>query len=192
MIDVVEKEGMKEKVPQFKIGDLVDVHVKTVEGDKERIQIFNGMVIKRKGSGLRETFTVRRVVQGEGVERIFPVHSPNVTDVKVKKSHKTRRAKLYFLRDRKGKGARLKEIRRREKKTTSVKKKAPVVVADVPDETTEVPAETTKPKKATKAKTATKATKATKAKTATKAPKAEKATKAPKAKAKATKKKDEE
>ncbi len=182
MIDVVEKESMKEKVPQFKVGDLVDVHVKTIEGDKERIQIFNGMVIKRKGSGLRETFTVRRVVQGEGVERIFPVHSPNVTEVKVKKSHKTRRAKLYYLRDRKGKSARLKEIRRREKKTTSVKKKAPVVVADEPADTTEVPAETTKPAKPKKA---------AKAKEATKAPKAEKAAKAPKAKAKATKKKDE-
>ena len=177
IIDVVEKESMKAKVPQFNVGDLVDVHVKTKEGDKERIQIFNGMVIKRKGSGLRETFTVRRVVQGEGVERIFPVHSPNVTDVKVKKSHKTRRAKLYFLRDRKGKGRRLKEIRRKEKKTTSVKKKAPAVVAEEPAEPAE-PAETTKPakpKKAAKAKAATKA---------------EKAAKAPKAKAKATKKKD--
>ncbi len=150
IIDVVEKESMKEKVPQFKIGDLVDVHVKTIEGDKERIQIFNGMVIKRKGSGPRETFTVRRVVQGEGVERIFPVHSPNVTDVKVKKSHKTRRAKLYFLRDRKGKGARLKEIRRREKKTSSVKETVPVVVTDEP-------AETTKPKKDAKATKAPKA-----------------------------------
>ena len=167
---------MKEEVPQFKVGDLVDVHVKTIEGDKERIQIFNGMVIKRKGSGLRETFTVRRVVQGEGVERIFPVHSPNVTDVKVKKSHKTRRAKLYFLRDRKGKGARLKETRRREKKTGSVKETVPVVVTDEPAETTK-PA---KPKKAAKAKSATKP------------PKAEKATKVPKAKAKDTKKKDEE
>ncbi len=181
IIDVVEKESMKEKVPQFKIGDLVDVHVKTIEGDKERIQIFNGMVIKRKGSGPRETFTVRRVVQGEGVERIFPVHSPNVADVKVKKSHKTRRAKLYFLRDRKGKGARLKEIRRKEKKTSSVKKKAPAVVAEEPAEPAE-PAETTKPAKPKKA---------AKAKAATKAPKAEKAAKAPKAKAKATKKKDE-
>ena len=175
IIDVVEKESMKAKVPQFNVGDLVDVHVKTKEGDKERIQIFNGMVIKRKGSGLRETFTVRRVVQGEGVERIFPVHSPNVADVKVKKSHKTRRAKLYFLRDRKGKGARLKEIRRKEKKTSSVKKKAPAVVAEEPAETTK----SAKPKKAAKAKAATKA------------PKAEKAAKAPKAKAKATKKKDE-
>jgi large subunit ribosomal protein L19 len=175
IIDVVEKESMKEKVPQFKVGDLVEVHVKTIEGDKERIQIFNGMVIKRKGSGLRETFTVRRVVQGEGVERIFPIHSPNVTDVKVKKSHKTRRAKLYYLRDRKGKGARLKEIRRRVKKTSGVKEKSPAVVTDEPAETTK-PA---KPKKAAKAKTATKA------------PKAKKAAKAPKAKAKATKKKDE-
>lgn len=172
MIDVVEKESLKENVPQFKVGDLVDVHVKTIEGDKERIQIFNGMVIRRKGSGIRETFTVRRVVQGEGVERIFPIHSPNVTDVKVKKSHKTRRAKLYYLRDRKGKGARLKEIRKRVKKTSSTKETVPVVVTDEPVE----PAETTKPKKTAKAK---------------EAPKAEKATKAPKAKAKATKKKDE-
>ena len=123
IIDVVEKESMKEKVPQFKIGDLVDVHVKTIEGDKERIQIFNGMVIKRKGSGPRETFTVRRVVQGEGVERIFPVHSPNVADVKVKKSHKTRRAKLYFLRDRKGKGARLKEFAEKRRKQVVLKRR---------------------------------------------------------------------
>ena len=153
IIDVVEKDSMKENVPQFKVGDLVDVHVKTIEGDKERIQIFNGMVIRRKGSGIRETFTVRRIVQGEGVERIFPVHSPNVTDVKVKKSHKTRRAKLYYLRDRKGKSARLKEIRRREKKTSSVKETVPVVVADEP-------AETTKATKVTKAKKATKTPKA--------------------------------
>ena len=174
IIDVVEKESMKAEVPQFNVGDQVDVHVKTKEGDKERIQIFNGMVIKRKGSGLRETFTVRRVVQGEGVERIFPVHSPNVTDVKVKKSHKTRRAKLYFLRDRKGKGARLKEIRRREKKTSSVRKKALVVIDDELADTTET-IKPAKPKKAAKAKEATKV---------------EKAAKAPKAKAKATKKKD--
>ncbi len=145
IIDVVEKENLKEDVPQFKVGDLVDVHVKTIEGDKERIQIFNGMVISRKGRGIRETFTVRRIVQGEGVERVFPVHSPNVTDVKVKKSHKTRRAKLYYLRDRKGKSARLKEIRKRVKNTSDVKETVPVVVADEP-------AETTKPAKAPKAK----------------------------------------
>jgi len=145
IIDVVEKDSIKENVPQFKVGDLVDVHVKTIEGDKERIQIFNGMVIRRKGSGIRETFTVRRIVQGEGVERIFPVHSPNVAEVIVKKSFKTRRAKLYYLRDRKGKSARLKELRRKEKKTINVKETVPIVV-------TEEPAETTKATKAPKAK----------------------------------------
>ena len=114
----IEKENMKEKVPQFKVGDLVDVHVKTVEGEKERIQVFNGTVISKKGSGNRVTFTVRRVVQGEGVERVFPLHSPNTVDIVVKKSHKIRRAKLYYLRDRKGKSARLKEIRKKVKKTS--------------------------------------------------------------------------
>ena len=152
IIDVVENESTKENVPQFKVGDLVDVHVKTIEGDKERIQIFNGMVIRRKGSGVRETFTVRRVVQGEGVERIFPVHSPNVTDVVVKKSHKTRRAKLYYLRDRKGKSARLKEVRRKEKKTSSVKETVPVVVTDEPAETTKAAKATKAPKAKAKAK----------------------------------------
>lgn len=144
IIDVVEKESAKENVPQFRVGDSVDVHVKTVEGDKVRIQIFNGMVIRRKGSGIRETFTVRRIVQGEGVERIFPVHSPNVAEVIVKKSFQTRRAKLYYLRDRKGKSARLKEIRSKEKKTSNVKETGPVVVID------EQPAETTKVTKGSK------------------------------------------
>ena len=148
----IEKENMKEKVPQFKVGDLIDVHVKTVEGEKERIQIFNGTVISKRGSGNRVTFTVRRVVQGEGVERVFPLHSPNIVDIVVKKSHKVRRAKLYYLRDRKGKSARLKEIRRRVKKTVKAETTAPVVVAEVPAETTEAPAETTKAVKAPKAK----------------------------------------
>jgi len=148
----IEKENMKENVPQFRVGDLVDVHVKTVEGEKERIQIFNGTVISKKGSGNRVTFTVRRVVQGEGVERVFPVHSPNIVDIVVKKSHKIRRAKLYFLRDRKGKSARLKELRRRVKKTSKVENTVPVVVTEEPVETDEVPAETAKATKAPKAK----------------------------------------
>ncbi len=105
IVDEIEKENMKEKVPQCKVGDLVDVHVRTVEGEKERIQIFNGTVISKKGSGNRITITVRRVVQGEGVERVFPIHSPNIVDIVVKKSHKIRRAKLYYLRYRKGKSA---------------------------------------------------------------------------------------
>ncbi|ODS33651.1 MAG: 50S ribosomal protein L19 [Candidatus Scalindua rubra] len=125
IIDLVEKENMKKKVPKFQVGDLVDVHVKTFEGEKERIQIFNGIVIAKKGSGVRETFTVRRIVQGEGVERVFPLHSPNVADVKVKKSYRVRRAKLYYLREKSGKSARMKEIRRKvkrkAKKTNNVK-----------------------------------------------------------------------
>ncbi len=127
MVELIEKENMKKKIPTFQVGDVVDVHVKTVEGDKERIQIFNCIVIAKKGSSIRETFTVRRIVQGGGVERVFPLHSPNVKDVKVKKSYKIRRAKLYYLRDKSGKAARLKEKftgKKKDKKTTGKKKKA--------------------------------------------------------------------
>ncbi len=152
IVDEIEKENMKEKVPQCKLGDLDDVHVRTVEGEKERIQVFNGTVISKKGSGNRITITVRRVVQGEGVERVFPVHSPNVVDIVVKKSHKVRRAKLYYLRDRTGKSARLKEIRKRVKKTAKAEQTVPVVVAEEAVEAEETPAETTKPTKTAKAK----------------------------------------
>ena len=98
------------------MGDTVDVHCRILEGEKERIQIFNGLVIARAGSGTRETFTVRRIVQGEGVERKFPLHSPRIAKIEVKRSGITRRAKLYYLRDRTGKAVRLKErrIERRE------------------------------------------------------------------------------
>jgi large subunit ribosomal protein L19 len=109
IIDAIEKEQMKEDIPRFSVGDTVDVRVKIVEGEKERIQVFNGMVIAKNGGGIRETFTVRRIVQGEGVERIFPLHSPKIVDVKVKKSGKVRRAKLYYMRERSGKATRLKE-----------------------------------------------------------------------------------
>ncbi len=153
IVTEIEKENMKEDVPPFRVGDLIDVHVKTVEGEKERIQIFNGTVISKKGGGSRTTFTVRRVVQGEGVERVFPVHSPNVVKIVVKKSYKTRRAKLYYLRDRKGKSARLKEIRRREKKTTKAVAEAPVAAAVEPAEVVEAPVAETKPKKASKPRT---------------------------------------
>ncbi len=151
IVDEIEKENMKEKAPQCKVGDLVDVHVRTVEGEKERIQIFNGTVISKKGSGNRITITVRRVVQGEGVERVFPIHSPNIVDIVVKKSHKIRRAKLYYLRDRKGKSARLKEIRRRVKKTSKSEQTVPVVAAEEAVEAEETPAETTMAPKAAKA-----------------------------------------
>ena len=111
IIKDVEKDYLKSEVPDFEIGDTVDVHVKIVEGEKERIQIFSGVVISRKGSGMREAFTVGRIVQGEGVERVFPLHSPNTVDIKVRRRAKVRRAKLYYLRDRRGKAARLKERR---------------------------------------------------------------------------------
>lgn len=109
LMELVERSTMKEKVPNFEIGDTVDVHVRILEGEKERIQIFNGVVIARSGAGPREMFVVRRIVQGEGVERKFPVHSPRIADVVVKRSGKVRRAKLYFLRERSGKAVRLKE-----------------------------------------------------------------------------------
>src|SRR5207253_7484782 len=110
-MDLVEKSTMKPSVPSFEIGDTVDVHVRILEGDKERIQIFNGTVIARSGSGTREMFVVRRIVQGEGVERKFPLHSPKIAKIEIKRSGIVRRAKLYFLRDRVGKAVRLKERR---------------------------------------------------------------------------------
>src|SRR6516164_881156 len=109
LLSVVEESSMKPSVPKFEIGDTVDVHVRILEGDKERIQIFNGVVIGRSGSGSREMFIVRRIVQGEGVERKFPLQSPRITDIVVKRSGKVRRAKLYYLRERSGKAVRLKE-----------------------------------------------------------------------------------
>jgi large subunit ribosomal protein L19 len=109
IIDVIEKEQMKKTAPQYDIGDYVDVSVKIVEGDKERIQVFSGVVIAKNGGGFKETFTVRRIVQGEGVERVFPIHSPKIVSVKVIKSGKVRRAKLYYMRERTGKGTRLQE-----------------------------------------------------------------------------------
>ena len=108
-MELIERSSMKEKLPFFEIGDTVDVHVRILEGEKERIQIFNGVVIARSGSHTREMFVVRRIVQGEGVERKFPIHSPRVADVVVKRSGKVRRAKLYYLRDLTGKAVRLKE-----------------------------------------------------------------------------------
>jgi large subunit ribosomal protein L19 len=105
----VEQLSMRETVPNFEVGDTVDVHVRILEGDKERIQIFNGVVIGRSGSGTREMFTVRRIVAGEGVERKFPLHSPRIADITVKRSGRVRRAKLNYLRNRTGKAVRLRE-----------------------------------------------------------------------------------
>jgi large subunit ribosomal protein L19 len=114
ILEMVEKSSLKAEVPEFNIGDVVDVHTKILEGDKERIQIFSGVVIARSGSGTREMFTVRRMVANEGVERKFPLHSPRIAKVEVLRSGVVKRAKLYFLRGRTGKSVRLKERRRDE------------------------------------------------------------------------------
>jgi large subunit ribosomal protein L19 len=111
LLSIVEKSSLKEEVPQFEIGDTVDVHCRILEGEKERMQIYTGVVIARAGSGSRETFTVRRIVQGEGVERKFPIHSPKIGKIVVQRSGVARRAKLYYLRDRVGKAVRLRERR---------------------------------------------------------------------------------
>ena len=107
ILDSVESKNLKKKVPYFEIGDTVDVHCKIQEGNKTRVQVFTGTVIARKGRGMNETFTVRRVVADEGVERTFPLHSPNVLDIRPIRSGKARRAKLYYLRKRSGKRVKL-------------------------------------------------------------------------------------
>jgi large subunit ribosomal protein L19 len=109
VMKVVEASSIKAEPPQFEIGDTVDVHTRILEGKDERIQVFSGVVIARSGSGSREMFSVRRIVSGEGVERKFPLHSPKIAKIEVKRSGVTRRAKLYYLRDRVGKAVRLRE-----------------------------------------------------------------------------------
>lgn len=120
IIQTIEQEQMKSKVADFRVGDTVRVHTRVVEGDKERIQIFSGIVIGRKGSGINAAFTVRRISYGEGVERVFPVHSPRIAKIEVETAGYVRRAKLNYLRDRKGKSAM--SVRKR---TTTNTKAAP-------------------------------------------------------------------
>ncbi|MCC6420351.1 MAG: 50S ribosomal protein L19 [Gemmataceae bacterium] len=108
-IELVEQTNLKPEPPRFEIGDQVEVHQRILEGEKERVQIFNGVVIAKRGEGMREMFTVRRIVQGEGVERTFPIHSPRIFKVEVKRTGAVRRAKLYYLRDRVGTATRLRE-----------------------------------------------------------------------------------
>jgi len=109
LVEKMQRQQMKAEVPQFDVGDTVDVHVQIIEGDKERVQVFNGTVIGRKGGGLTEYVTVRRIVQGEGVERSFPIHSPKVMKIVVRRKGEVRRAKLHYLRDRVGKAVRIRE-----------------------------------------------------------------------------------
>jgi len=112
----IEQQYMQTNIPDFRIGDRVEVHQRILDGPKERIQVFEGDVIARQHDGVRETFTVRRIVQGEGVERIFPLHSPRIAKIVVKKAGKVRRAKLYYLRERVGKATRIREDKERQAK----------------------------------------------------------------------------
>jgi large subunit ribosomal protein L19 len=109
--DVVEREQLRDDLPDFRPGDTVKVHVRVVEGTRERIQVFQGFILRRQGAGLRETFTVRKVSFGVGVERTFPVHSPIIQKIEIVTRGDVRRAKLYYLRDRVGKAAKIKEKR---------------------------------------------------------------------------------
>ena len=110
-IDLIDAQSLRDDVPDFGAGDTLKVHVRVVEGTRERVQLFQGAVIRRQGDGLRETFTVRKVSFGVGVERTFPVHSPIVSKIEVVTRGDVRRAKLYYLRDRVGKAAKIKEKR---------------------------------------------------------------------------------
>jgi len=111
-IDMIEKEHMRTDIPDFRAGDSVKIHVKIKEGDKERIQVFEGTVIRKRKGYTRSSFTVRKVSYGVGVERIFPLHSPIIDKIEVLQRGRVRRAKLYYLRKRKGKAARIKELRK--------------------------------------------------------------------------------
>ena len=111
LIDSVDAQSLRNDIPDFRPGDTVNVHVKVIEGSKERIQVFKGIVVRRQGSGIRETFTVRKMSFGVGVERTFPVHTPNIDKIDVAVRGDVRRAKLYYLRDRHGKAAKIREKR---------------------------------------------------------------------------------
>ncbi len=124
LMTLVEEAGARKDLASFDVGDQVEVHQRILEGQKERVQVFSGVVIGRRGDGLRETFIVRRIVQGEGVERIFPLHSPKIAKIEVKRTGRVRRAKLYYLRKRVGKATRLRE---RTVKSTNGKQAPPEV-----------------------------------------------------------------
>lgn len=111
ILDSVDAKSMRDDLPAFRPGDTVNVHVKVIEGTKERIQVFKGVIIRRQGDGIRETFTVRKVSFGIGVERTFPVHSPNIDKIEILTRGAVRRAKLYYLRELRGKAAKIKEKR---------------------------------------------------------------------------------
>ena len=116
-LDALDAQSLRSDIPHFRPGDTLKVHVRVIEGNRERVQVFQGVVIRRQGGGIRETFTVRKISFGVGVERTFPVHSPNIAKIEVHKRGDVRRAKLYYLRELRGKAAKIKE--RREAPTAS-------------------------------------------------------------------------
>jgi len=109
--DLIDRDSMRDDIPKFRTGDNLKVHVRVVEGSRERVQVFQGHVLRRQGSGLQETFTVRKVSFGVGVERTFPLHAPTIQKIEVESYGDVRRAKLYYLRDLRGKAAKIKELR---------------------------------------------------------------------------------
>ncbi|NKE58481.1 50S ribosomal protein L19 [Lentzea sp. PSKA42] len=111
ILDALDAQSLRSDIPSFRAGDTLKVHVRVIEGSRERVQVFQGVVIRRQGGGIRETFTVRKVSFGVGVERTFPVHSPNISEIEVVTRGDVRRAKLYYLRDLRGKAAKIKEKR---------------------------------------------------------------------------------
>jgi large subunit ribosomal protein L19 len=127
-IQLVEAPSLRKEALKFQVGDTVDVHCRIVEGDKERVQVFSGTVIMRRGAGTNETFTVRRIVNNEGVERIFPVNSPFISKIVVKRSGETRRAKLFYLRKRVGKATRLADQQTKKPAKDSGDKSEPKMV----------------------------------------------------------------
>jgi large subunit ribosomal protein L19 len=120
-LDALDAKSLRSDIPDFRPGDTLKVHVRVIEGSRERVQVFKGVVIRRQGGGIRETFTVRKISFGVGVERTFPVHSPNIAEIEVDRRGDVRRAKLYYLRELRGKAAKIKEKRedRREAAPTS-------------------------------------------------------------------------
>jgi large subunit ribosomal protein L19 len=126
----IEQTFARKEIPEFGVGDTVDVHVLIKEGDKERVQVFNGTVIRKRGDGMSATYTVRRIVQGDGVERTFPIHSPTVQKVVVRRTGRVRRSRLYYLRDRTGKATRLREMleMKRTAETATARPEAPAPV----------------------------------------------------------------
>jgi large subunit ribosomal protein L19 len=135
--DLVEQSYLRSDIPEFRPGDTVKVHVRVVEGSRERVQVFQGVVIRRQNGGLRETFTVRKISFGVGVERTFPVHSPSIAKLEVVSRGKVRRAKLYYLRELRGKKARIKERRLDDTKLAALE--AAALAASQPDDETDEP-----------------------------------------------------